>query len=74
MCERLIRAAVRVTPVTEQGRRSGIGRLGGQGRFDGRHVIKARGKLHVRSPRRARARAAAAAPISPSRSCTTAMW
>jgi hypothetical protein len=41
MSERLVRAAVRVAPVTEQGRRCGIGRLGGQGRFEGRHVIKA---------------------------------
>ena len=60
MCERLVRAAVRVAPVTEQRRRRGIGRLGGRAASRAATSSRRDGKLHVRSPR-GRGRAAAAA-------------
>ena len=39
VCERIARAVMRVAPVTEQGGCRWIRRIGGQGHFEGCHII-----------------------------------
>ena len=67
--ERLVGPAVRVAPVTEQRGRGRVGRVGAQRRLQGGDVVEpGRRSSSVRSPARARSRAAAAPSWSPRRS------